>query len=187
MAQQHLRNSTDLFSKATGDHPHVFSAIVDSGCTHSTTNSFSDVDPKSIRKLSKPLNVGGVSGDILVEYVGRSNWETFDDFGNLLPFNDEVFINENLPYKLLSPQAFLAHHKNGTKTGRPEDHFRIYRNRSKWNLNGKKVHTLGYDQSFLPCITLFSQGHSVPTLKALTLNLNPSNQNLSALQKVWLR
>jgi len=85
MVQQHLRNSTDLFSKATGDHPHVFSAIVNSGCTHSTTNSFSDVDPKSIRKLSKPLNVGGVGGDILVEYVGRSNWETFDDFGNLLP------------------------------------------------------------------------------------------------------
>ena len=150
MAQHHLRNSTDLFRKAIGDHPHVFSAIIDSGCTHSTTNSFNHVVPESIRKLSKPLNVGGVGGDILVEYVGKSNWETFNDFGNLLPFNDDVFINEDLPYKLLSPQSFLAHHKNGTKTGRLEDHFQIYRNRSEWHLNGKKIITLGYDQSFLP-------------------------------------
>jgi len=150
MAQHHLRNSTDLFRKAIGDHPHVFSAIIDSGCTHSTSNSFNHVVPESIRKLSKPLNVGGVGGDILVEYVGKSNWETFNDFGNLLPFNDDVFINEDLPYKLLSPQSFLAHHKNGTKTGRLEDHFQIYRNRSEWHLNGKKIITLGYDQSFLP-------------------------------------
>jgi len=52
-----------------------------------------------------------------VTCVVKSNWETFDDFGNLLPFDDDVFTNEDLPYKLLSPQSFLAHHKNRTKTG----------------------------------------------------------------------
>jgi len=126
MVQQHLQNSTDFFSKATGNHPHVFSAIVDSRCTHSTTNSFTNVDPESIRRLSKPLNVGGIGGDILVEYTGKVKWEMFDDFGNIIPFHEDVFINEALPYKLLSPQAFLAHHKDGTKTGCLQDHFRIY-------------------------------------------------------------
>lgn len=127
MVQKHLRNSTDLFHQATHGNEHVFSAIVDSGCTHSTTNSFADVEPTTIRKLSVPLSVGGINGDIKVEYVGRARWETIDDYGNIIPFHDQVFINESIPYKLLSPQAFLAHHKDGTRTGKVKDHFRIYR------------------------------------------------------------
>ena len=122
-----------------------------------------------------------------MEYVGRALWETIDDYGNIIPFQDEVFINESIPYKLLSPQAFLAHHKDGTRTGKIDDHFRIYKDRSEWHLRGKKVLTLGYDQSFFPRITLFSQGKAVPTLKALTGSLDPSNKNLSMLQKAWLR
>jgi len=103
MVQKHLRNSTELFHQATEGHQHVFSAIIDSGCTHSTTNTFSDVDPTTIRKLSVPLNVGGINGDIKVEYIGRALWETIDDYGNIIPFQDDVFINESIPYKLLSP------------------------------------------------------------------------------------
>jgi len=88
---------------------------------------------------------------------------------------------------LLSPQAFLAHHKDGTCAGALQDHFRIYRNRSEWHLCGKKLLTLGHDRSFLPRVTLFSKGEAIPTLKALSNVLHPSNQNLTPTQKIWQR
>jgi len=110
-----------------------------------------------------------------------------DNCRNVIPFVDQVFIHESLPTRLLSPQAFLAHRKDGSKTGKIDDHFRIYRDRSEWHLRGKKLLTLGYDQSFLPHITLFSKGAAVPTLKALANVLRPENQNLTPTQKIWQR
>jgi len=185
--QRRIQADDSHFKTATADHKHIFSAIVDTGCTHSCTNTFSDVDPLSIRKLNPPMKLDGIAGGVQVEFVGTVTWETLDDSGNIIPFVDQVFIHEDLPTRLLSPQAFLAHHKDGTRTGALPDHFRIYRDRSEWHLRGKKLLTLGYDRSFLPRITLFSKGEAIPTLKALSNVLHPSNQNLTPTQKIWQR
>jgi len=150
------------FKMATANHKHIFSVIVDTGCTHSCTNTFSDVDPLSIRKLNPPMKLDGIAGGIQVEFVGAATWETLDNSGNIVPFVDQVFIHEDLPTRLLSPQAFLAHHKDGTGTGTLQDHFRIYGDRSEWHLRGKKLLTLGYDHSFPSSHYIVLQGRGHP-------------------------
>jgi len=72
------------------------------------------------------MKLDGIAGGVQVEFVDTATWETLDDSGNIVPFVDQVFIHKDLPTHLLSPQAFLAHHKDGTRAGALEDHFRIY-------------------------------------------------------------
>ena len=187
IVHRRIRASTDVFSQATSNNRHVFSAVVDSGCTHSSTNKFSDCDPTTIRRLKTPMTLGGIAGGLQVNYVGRATWETIDDLGNVTPFPDDVFIHEDLPSRLLSPQAFLAHHKDGTRTGRLQDHFSIFRDRCEWHLRGRKLITLGFDQSYLPRLTLFTSGKAVSTLQALNTTVHDSNKNMSPLKKLWLR
>jgi len=54
IVHRRIRASTEVFSQATLNNRHVFSAVIDSGCTHSSTNKFSDCDPSSIRRLTTP-------------------------------------------------------------------------------------------------------------------------------------
>jgi len=115
------------FKTAAANDEHIFSAIVDTGCAHSCANSFSDANPLSIRKLNPPMKLDGIAGGVQVEFVGTAAWETLDGSGNIIPFEDQVFTHEDLPTRLLSPQAFLAHHKDGTRAGTLQDHFRIHR------------------------------------------------------------
>ena len=84
------------FKTTTADHKHIFSAIVDTGCAHSCTNTFSDVDPLSIRKLNPPMKLDGIAGGVQVEFVGTATWETLDDSGNIVPFVDQAFMHEDL-------------------------------------------------------------------------------------------
>jgi len=91
--QRRIQVDDAHFKTATADHKHIFSAIVDTGCTHSCTNTFSDVDPLSIRKLNPPMKLDGISGGLQVEFVGTATWETLDDSGNIVPFIDQVFIH----------------------------------------------------------------------------------------------
>ena len=187
IVQRHLRESGDQFLHAIGHNNNVFSAIVDTGCSHSATNTFSDVDPQSIRKLDKPITLDGIAGGLIINYIGKANWETLDDLGNIVPFSENVLIHEELPNRLLSPQAFLGHNPDGSRAGHVSDHLRIYHDRSEWHLSGRKLLTMGYDRTFLPRLTLFSKGEAQTTLQALTSVLHSTNHNLSALQKVWLR
>jgi len=64
--QHHIQANDSHFKTATADHKHIFSAIVDTGCTHSCTNTFSDVDPLSIRKLNPPVKLDGIAGSVQV-------------------------------------------------------------------------------------------------------------------------
>jgi hypothetical protein len=105
----------------TRDTPHAFTSIIDTGCSFSATNTFKDVDPSSIRVLDKPMTLGGIAGSLEIKYVGRANWETLSDDGTIVPILEDVMIHEDLPGRLLSPQAFLSHNKNGEKTGNLED------------------------------------------------------------------
>jgi len=50
----------------------------------------------------------------------------------------------------------------------------------------RKLITLGFDQSYLPRLTLFTAGKAVTTLEALNATVHQSNQNLSPLKKLWL-
>ena len=188
VVQRHLRSSNTLLDEATAGSPHIFSAIVDSGCSYSATNCFSDVDPKSIRKLSEPIVLGGIAGSLEIHYIGTARWETLDDHGNILPFTEEVLIHPDLPNRLLSPQAFLAHKPSSSSSDEDlEEHFRIYNNRATWNEDGRRILTMKFDSCFLPRVTLFSQGQATTTLQAMNSLLDPSNQNLTALQKIWMR
>jgi len=47
---------------------------------------------------------------------------------------------------------------------------------------GRKLITLGFDQSYLPRLTLFTAGKAVTALEALNARVHQSNQNLSLTQ-----
>ena len=61
------------------------------------------VDPKSIRKLDKPLTLGGVAGELRIDYIGRAHWEALDDNGGISPFVDDVLIHHPALSSLLYP------------------------------------------------------------------------------------
>lgn len=185
--QRNLRSSGQHFQQMTQHSPHAFTCIVDSGCSFSATNTFSDVDPTTIRKLTTPVRLGGIAGDLMISYVGTANWETLDDRGNVVPFHEEVLIHTSLPDRLLSPQAFLARRSNGEKFGKVRDHFRVYHNQAEWHQNGSKLLTMEYDNAFMPRLILFSKGESLTTLKSMSSTLRSDNRNLTPLQKIWMR
>ena len=133
------------------------------------------------------FELGGIAGGLEIEYIGTANWETLDDTGDVVSFHEQVLIHEDLPHRLLSPQAFLSHRANGDKFGDVDDHFRIYHNRAEWHMNGRRLLQMQFDSSFLPRITLFSKGKAVESLHAMTSVLHHSNRNLTPLQKVWMR
>ena len=178
--QRQLRSSGQLFQDLTQHSPHVFTCIVDSGCSFSATNTFTDVEPSSIRKLREPINLGGIAGGLSIEYIGKANWETLNDAGDVVSFHEDVLIHPALPDRLLSPQAFLRGRKG-------QEHFRVFHDRAEWHRDGSRLLTMEYDSSFLPRLILFSKGESISTLKSFTSVLHSSNSNLTALQKIWLR
>jgi hypothetical protein len=180
-----LRSSGLVFQELTTNNPHAFTCIVDSGCSHSATNSFADVDPTTIRELNEPIVLGGIAGGLSIKYVGHANWETLDDYGNVVSFNEDVLIHPDLPDRLLSPQAFLR--GQNPRGGKSQNHFSVFHDRAEWHHNGAKLLTMDYDSSFLPRLVLFSKGETIPTLKAFTSVLHSTNRNLTALQKTWLR
>ena len=108
-------------------------------------------------------------------YIGTANWETLDVNGDVVSFHEQVLIHEDLPNRLLSPQAFLSHRANGEKYGNIEDHLRIYHNRAEWHMQGRQVLKMQFDSSFLPRITLFPQGKALSSLKAMNSVLHSKN------------
>ena len=188
VVQRHLRSSDAFLREATNYSPHIFNAIVDTGCSYSATNTFSDCDPASIRRLTEPITLGGIAGSLQVEFIGTARWDTIDDKGNILPFPEEVLIHEDLPNRLLSPQAFLSHrHRKKTSPTSSNDCFSIFHDRSEWHLQDNSTLTMKYDSCFLPRITLFSQGQTSSALQAMSMLVTSPNHNLSPLQKIWMK
>jgi hypothetical protein len=171
----------------TRNTTYAFTCIVDTGCSFSATSTFKDVDPTSIRILDKPIVLGGIAGSLEIKYVGRANWETISDNGDIVPISEDVLIHKDLPGRLLSPQAFLSHNKNGEKTGDLEDHFKVFHSRTEWHKDGRKLLTMDYDSVNLPRMILFSKGESNPSLSAMASILHSTNRKLTPLQKIWLR
>lgn len=81
-------------------------------------------------------------------------------------------MHEDLPHRLISPQAFSSCRANGGKgwldldtfqenpaqnwnQERMQDHFRIFPDRAEWCMGGQRVLTMGFDSSFLPRIATF--------------------------------
>ena len=54
-------------------------------------------------------------------------------------------------------------------------------------MGGQRIMTMGFDSSFLPRITLFKRGTAMSNLKAISSVLSHDNENLTPLQKIWLR
>ena len=176
----------------TQHNPDILPAIVDTGANYSIFNSFQYVEPSSIRRLSSPVNVGGISGGLEVWFVGTTNCETVDEDGNVIPIQEQVLINEQLPFPILSPQAFLSHKANGGQGALPtadftklqhnagdlQEHFRVFHDRTEWHMQGRRILTMNYDENYLPRMTLFSKGTALSTLTSLNSVLSPNNKNL---------
>ena len=183
--QERLRESSDTMKSYATDSlgantKNMLSAILDSGCTYTAFNSFEWVDPKSIRRLSEPIQVGGIAGSLNIEFFGTAHLEVLLPSGKVLDFPVQGVIHESLPQVLLSPQAFLAQNHGGRVDMPPEEflhqewspseyeqHFRIFHNRTEWHKDGHKLLDLKYDSSFLPRITLFKKGSALDTAKGL--------------------
>ena len=168
-----LRNN-NTFEPFTNHNPHVYSTVMDSGVSWTVVNSHSIFTPGSLSKFAKPIPLAGIAGSHQVEYSGRIALETVDKKGNIIPVEHTVMVNVNLPYIILSPQAFL---KESAKS--VDEHFSIYADRTEWIVDSNHCVNLPYDSRFLPRLMLFKQGQAEPSLKAFFSLLHSSNRNLS--------
>ena len=180
--QQQVQATNAVFQTAVNQSNHAFSAIMDSGCSESCTPNLNDFIPGTLRKLDKPISLGGIAGALPVTHSGMVHWETVDDHGDIVEFKTEAFYHPDLPGRLFSPQVYLDRHKKGQ-----DEEFSIQGGQSVWRVNGKTKITVPYDGSFLPRITLFHAGKATQTLSALQSVIQESNQNMTPLQKVWMR
>ena len=199
--QHRIKSHSEQFSMATKHHPDIMSAIVDTGANHAIFNNCDHVDPLSIRKLSEPVMVGGIADGLPCWYVATTNCEVVNEDGNVIPIQEQVLINEQLPFPIFSPQAFMSHKANGGKGVLPpsdfaqlktdpdevEEHFRVFHNRAEWHMQGRRILNIPFDENYLPRLALFRKGTALPALTALNSVLSPDNKNLSNFQKTWLR
>jgi len=140
-----------------------------------------------VRRLEQPINLQGIAGGLIIEYVGVAQWETLDKNGDIVQFEEQVLIHKDLLNRLLSPQAFLSRDRHGTPTGTTQSHCRIFHNQAESHKDGRHLLTMDFDSSFLPCLTLFKKSTAVHTLKGLNAVVHSSNSNLSEVKKLWLK
>ena len=105
--QSRVKAANDLFHAATGGTNHAFSSIADTGCSHTCSPEKLDFIPGTLKKLDQPISLGGIAGDLLIEYSGMVHWETIDVHGNIMEFKTKAFYHPDLPGRLFSPQAYL--------------------------------------------------------------------------------
>ena len=98
--QTRVKAANDIFHAAIGGDNHAFSSIVDTGCSHTCSNDDQDFIPGTLKKLDQPISLGGIAGDLLIEYSGMVHWETVDAFGNIMDFKTMAF------YCLFAPRMF---------------------------------------------------------------------------------
>lgn len=170
------------FSQVAGPNSEAFSAIPDSGCSVTCTNNMSDFIPGTVEHMDKPVQLGGIGGDLMVTVTGRVHWETLDKHGQVVPIQPKAIYHLDLPTWLLSPQAFLRDESQNL-----EDHFRIHGHKVEWHMDGQHLLTMGFDNSFLPRITLFPKGKAESSLQAMVSVVDDSNRNLSVWNKIWMR
>ena len=181
--QQVIKLSHESFISALGGNKGVITLTVDTGASFSCTNNKADIKPGTLVQLAKPVTLGGIAGGLQIEYKGIACWETIDDYGNIVPIECEVYLHEELPCRLLSPQAFLTH-----SSQRLNDHFKVFSDRTEWHQFGRKLLTIPYDKSFLPRIVVFQEGSAEESLHAFNTEITgQANTNLTAQQKTWLR
>ena len=180
------------------DTPDMLPAIADTGCSFTALNSFKFIDPKSIKRLARPIRMGGIAGGLEMQYVGVADFEVLLPTGDVHTFQEQCLINEDLPDSLFSPQAFLSHQANKGKgildpdkflqlyedesddnssQQSNDEHFRIFHNRAEWHKDNKLLLTLNYDRCFLPRLTLHRKGTSLSTAKALNSALESKISN----------
>ena len=182
LLRQHISRTSTEFAAATGGNENVFSAICDTGCSFSVTNNDQDIIPGTLQKLPEPIVLGGIAGNLKIEYRCRVHWDTVDDYGNVASLKPSAFYHPDIPNRLLSPQAFLTETSQNL-----DDHFRVFPDRTEWHKDGRRLCSMPYDNAFLPRITLFQKGTVQPTLQALQSVVSNSNQNLTPLQRIWMR
>jgi hypothetical protein len=175
-----LQNHT--FCDITNYNSDVHNAVVDTGASASVVNSFDLIVEGSLRRLSDPIPLVGIAGGHQVEYVGKIEMETVDKQGKIVPLQQTVMINEELPCILISPQSLLNESAKSV-----DDHFSVYADRTEWHIDGQHRVNIAYDSSFLPRIPLFRKGKAEPTVKTFFTLFHPSNRNLSPWAKTWLK
>jgi hypothetical protein len=104
--RQVINISSDSLKSVTASGPDSFPAIANSGCSLTCTNSKEDFLPGTIKELTKPI-IRGIAGGLEVRHHGIVSWETLDDFGNIVSLQTKAYLQEQLPCRLLSPQALL--------------------------------------------------------------------------------
>jgi len=179
--QQRLKSSQEVFAAATSNNPNAIASIADTGCSACVGKPEHAV-PGSLQKLPVPIQLGGIVGNLPIEWKAQGNFETIDVEGGIFPVQPEMLVSPEIGNVLISPQALLTHISQNL-----DDHFRIYANRAEWHMNDKHILTMNYDNSFLPRLILFPKGKAIQTMEALTSVVHSSNTNLTAFQKIWLR
>ena len=63
--------------------------------------------PGTLKKLENSTALGGIAGDLKVEYESELCWETLNDQGDIIQFKGTGYLVPGLPTRLFSPQSFL--------------------------------------------------------------------------------
>ena len=136
-----LEEDQQLFNAVTKGNPNVVSAILDTGTSYNVITDKSLFDPKSLVKLSQPVELDGIAGGQLLQCKGVTNLEVVTNTGETHPIKMEAFLSEQFPCTPLSPRSMLAATEQA-KAMKPdgtvdeellqslvEDHFSVYKDR----------------------------------------------------------
>ena len=191
---QQINFDTLNFAETVGAELPVVNSIVDTGASFTSVHNMTLVIPNSLHKLSVPLQLDGIAGGYLVEYICVIEFECMDKAGNTFSRRTPAYYHPELPCTLISPQSFLQDQHLQKVTGdltalsSEEDRFSIYRDRVEWHCDGEHKLDISYDFAYVPRLPLFPKSKAEATLKAYHYSvLHKSNKNLTPLQKVWLK
>ena len=157
--------------------------MVDSGATNSAVGNKNYFVPGSIRRMSHPICVEGVAGDIIVAYQGVVKLEVITKRGETKKlYHMADYVPQIGNTYLLSPQNMLSQID-------PQGEFIVSHKGCRFKFgDGTEVETPLDPMTKIPTMAGFTDVESTARQLACQHNLlHPDNQNLSKNQKTMLK
>ena len=158
-------------------------AVMDSGCSTTTLGDRRFIEEGTLEKLPQPVEVGGLSGNMAMEYRARGHFEVLTMDGGVEVLRPWVYFNENLgELILLSPQQLFEEYDDDNAE------FVVKRRMALLRINRSEIQAPLNHATRLPTLQVFRDAKK--TAREFAMNgcvTDAGNQNLTAKQKLLLR